>query len=261
VNSPRYHRGMFVVAPKGVFFSLLIIGLGVIFLLDQMGIVSAHYVFRYFWPAIFIFLGLDSLLFCRGVGRSGGIFFTLLGAVLLLGNLGYLHFRWTMIWPFILIYWGAWMLFRSLRRHIWGRHEMNDWDDRVHEWVNRRPAHDAQFEESNEGTLRLEALFSTVKRRITAKNFTGGKVEAVFGEVELDLREADIEGDKAVLKADAVFGSGTILVPNTWVVRVLGSPVMGEYSDRTNQRPPEGSGTKQLVIRGGAVFGSIVIKN
>lgn len=248
-------------APKGIFFSLLIIGLGVIFLLDQMGIVSGHYVFRYFWPAIFIFLGLDSLLFSRGVGRSGGIFFTLLGAILLLGNLGYLHFRWTIVWPFILIYWGVWLLFRSLRRQIWGRADQEDWERRVNYWVNQRPSRAAQFEESDEGSFRLEALFSTVKRRITAKNFTGGKMEAVFGEVELDLREAEMEGDSAVLKADAVFGSGTILVPNTWVIRNLGSPMMGEYADRTNQRPPEGAGAKQLVIRGGAVFGSIIIKN
>lgn len=247
------------VAPKGLFFSLLIIAVGVIFLLDQMGIVSAHYVFHFFWPAIFIFLGLDSLFFARGVGRSGGIFLTLLGAVLLLGNLGYLHVRWTIVWPFILIYWGVWLLIRSIRTKTGKRAEWEEWTNHMSARAAR--GEEPAVEDSNDVSLRLEAVFSTVKRRVTSKQFKGGKIESVFGEVEMDLRDAEIEGDQAVLKADAVFGSGRILVPNTWMIYNRGTAVMGEYADETNQRPPEGPGAKRLIVTGGAVFGSIVIKN
>jgi predicted membrane protein len=252
---------VYVLAPKGVFFSLLIIGVGVIFLLDQMNIVSAHYVFSYFWPAIFIFLGLDSLVFNRCAGRTGGVFLTVVGTVLLLGNLGYLHFRWTIIWPFILIYWGLWMLIKSLRHNLGKQNEPEGWKAHVNEWVASFPKREKDADESGDDTFRLEATFSTVKRRITSKNFKGGKMEAVFGEVEVDLRDAEIEGEEAVLKAEAVFGTGKIFVPNTWVIQSYGSPVFGEFTDQTHQRPPEGTGAKRLIIKGGAVFGSITVRN
>jgi hypothetical protein len=107
----------------------------------------------------------------------------------------------------------------------------------------------------------LVTVFSAVRRRIISQNFKGGKLVAVFGEFKVDLTDADIEGDYAEMEATAVFGAGEVRVPEKWMVSVRGAAVFGEYQDRTHQQPPQGAPTKRLVIKGGAVFGSVVIKN
>ena len=109
--------------------------------------------------------------------------------------------------------------------------------------------------------LHSETVFSSVNRRITSKSFRRGKIAAIFGEIKIDLTEAEVEGDETVIHADAVFGTGEIRVPDTWLVSCRGNAVFGEYADRTYHKSLEGSGAKRLLVKGGAVFGSIVIKN
>jgi hypothetical protein len=237
--------------PSGLSWGLAIIAIGTIFLLDQMEIVSAHHVFQYFWPAILIFFGVEGLLFCSGPGRFWGSFLTLAGAVLLLSNLGYLHIRWSMFWPLAIILWGLWILSRSLGgSSSWGS-----------KWVRPLSMGVETGLASDSPDLHADTVFSTTNRRITSKNFRGGKLAAVFGELKIDLTEAEIEGDEAVIHLDAVFGAVEIRVPIAWVVVSRGAAVFGEYSDRTVHGQPPNPGAKRLVVKGGAVFGSVVIKN
>ena len=237
--------------PPGLSWGVAIIAFGTILLLDQIGIVSARHIFQFFWPAILIFFGVEGLLFCSGPGRFWGSFLTLAGAVLLLSNLGYFHVRWTILWPLAVILWGVWILSRTLGgSSSWGP-----------KWV--RPL-DIGFDKgfaSDLADLHPDVVFSASQRRISSKNFRGGKVAAVFGELKIDLSEAEIEGDEARIHLDAVFGAVEIRVPNTWHVVCRGAPVFGEYSDRTFHGQPTGPGTKRLIVKGGAVFGSVIIKN
>ena len=85
----------------------------------------------------------------------------------------------------------------------------------------------------------------------------------MFGGIELDLWQAEIEGDAAVLHIDAIFGGVELRVPDTWVVSSEGQGIFGGYSDSTHQRPPTDPAQprKTLVIRGAAVFGGVEIRN
>jgi len=237
--------------PSGLSWGLAIVAVGIIFLLDLMGIVSAHYIFQFFWPAIFIFFGVEGVVFCSGPGRFWGSFLTLAGIVLLLSNFGYLHIRWSMFWPLAIILWGLWILLRSLGGpSSWGGQRIRPF----------RIGVGGEFA-SDSPELRTDTVFSASNRRITAKDFRGGKLAAVFGELKIDLTEADIEGDEAVIQLDAVFGAVEIRVPSTWIVASRGAAVFGEYSDRTVHSQAAGPGAKRLIVKGGAVFGSVVIKN
>jgi hypothetical protein len=237
--------------PSGLSWGLAIIAIGTIFMLDQMGIVSAHHIFQFLWPAILIFFGVEGLLFCSGPGRFWGSFLTLAGVVLLLSNLGYLHIRWSMFWPLAIILWGLWILSRSFGgSSSWGP-----------KWVRPLRIGVEPGFASDSADLHADVVFSATNRRITSKNFRGGKLAAVFGELKIDLTEAEIEGEEAVIQLDAVFGAVEIRVPNAWVVASRGAAVFGEYSDRTVHGQPPGPGAKRLVVKGGAVFGSVVIKN
>lgn len=99
----------------GLFVGLLIVGFGLVLLLDQEGIVSAHYVYRYFWPAIFIFFGLEFLVSSRFRGGRGliGVLMFAFGLLLLVGALGYLNVGFQTLWPVALILWGVWIVMRA----------------------------------------------------------------------------------------------------------------------------------------------------
>lgn len=99
----------------GLFVGLFIVVFGLVLLLDQEGFVSAHYVYRYFWPAIFIFFGLEFLVSSRfrgGRGLLGTLMFAF-GLLLLVGALGYLDVGFQTLWPVALILWGVWIVMRS----------------------------------------------------------------------------------------------------------------------------------------------------
>jgi hypothetical protein len=97
---------------------------------------------------------------------------------------------------------------------------------------------------------------------ITAADFQGGKVDCVFGGFEIDLRGATMLRDYAVLKVDAVFGGAEIKVPAAWEVVMKGSGVFGGFADQT-QHPDRNlnPNPKRLIVKGGAVFGGVTIKN
>ena len=113
------------------------------------------------------------------------------------------------------------------------------------------------------GALNEMAIFSGVEKRVSSKNFTGGRLVAMFGGIEIDLWQANIEGDEAVLHVDAIFGGIEIRVPDTWIVSSEGQGIFGGYSDSTHQRPASDGSQPQktLIIRGMALFGGVEIRN
>ena len=251
----KQKKRIFVYHAGGLSFGLFMIAIGVILLLGQIGIISTTYIFHYFWSAGLILFGIEAAFSRNSFNRDMGIFMILAGAVLLVSKLGYLHFGFSVLWPLALIYWGIWFLVRMPSRSSGFR---TTWPD-PKESAARQAAQAQSF--NTDSGLDVQALFGSVKPTINSKNFRGGKLESVFGEINLDLTQAEIEGDEAVIKADAVFGSCEIRIPATWDVVVRGNAVLGEYTDKTRQRMVEGVTAKRLIVKGGAVLGSVIIKN
>lgn len=239
--------------PRGLVWGILILGFGTILLLDQMGIASADALFRFFWPGVFLFFGVELISRHQGVAKVWGIFLTAVGALLLLDSFGIAHVRFAIVWPLLIIFWGFWMVAQAVGRG----HRSSS------EWVNNFVGHfkiDGNFD-SNEFQPESVAIFSAIKRRIVSKDFKGGKITAVFGGFEIDLTDADLAADETTLEVSAVFGGGEIFVPETWLVSVQGAAIFGEYADKTRHGPSPSSGAKKLLVKGAAVFGSVVVKN
>ena len=235
---------------RGLIFPLFIVALGVVFLLDQMGFASAQRILEYLWPAVLIYFGLAGLLFRALIGRFWGALLTLLGTLLLLNHLGY-RINVNIFWPIALIVWGLWLMGYALSGPKW----KTKWagvfaDNFVSKTGNESTAPDPE----------IVGVFSAIRRKITAQNFEGGKIVAVFAEVKLDLTGADLARDTVEMEATGVFGAVEVRVPDKWMVSVRGAAVLGEYSDRTRQQP-QGTPPKRLIIKGGAVFGNVVIRN
>src|SRR5262249_59019018 len=88
------------------------------------------------------------------------------------------------------------------------------------------------------GALNEIAVFSGIEKRITGKNFSGGRMVAIFGGIEIDLWQAGMEGDEAGLQIDAIFGGVEIRVPDTWLGSSHGQGGFGGVNDSTRLRPP-----------------------
>jgi hypothetical protein len=230
-----------------------IVAAGVVLLLDQQGLINADRVFSYFWPVVFIAGGSVMLIDCRGRGGRGiwGFVLVTVGVVLILENLGVAHIRFDAVWPLIIIGVGLLMIWRAIGPPPSGEAGRSWWD------YLRSGGSDASGSEFNH-----VAVFSGFKRRTTSKNFKGGKILAVCGGFQIDLRQADIEGDSAAIEAISFMGGGEIKVPYSWDVTMEGVGFMGGYVDETDQtQPPAGTPRKQLVVKGAAIMGGVVVKN
>jgi Cell wall-active antibiotics response 4TMS YvqF len=113
----RYRRDQFRSGfrrsgPPGIFLGLIILSLGVIFLLDQMGIVPAHESFRFFWGFVLTAWGVDILVTSRhDHSWFWGVLLTLFGvASMAQGMLGLIHISIGSLWPIILIVLGLLVL-------------------------------------------------------------------------------------------------------------------------------------------------------
>ncbi len=235
---------------RGLIFPLFIVALGVVFLIDKIGSASAQRIVAFFWPAVLIYFGLAGLLFRALIGRYWGALLTLLGTLLLLNRLGY-HINVDIFWPIALILWGLWMLGFALSGPKW----KTKWAGAFADNFVSRMGYD-----STAANPEIVGVFSAIRRRITAQNFEGGKIVAVFGEVKLDLTDADLARDTIEMEASGVFGAVEVRVPDKWQVSVRGAAILGEYSDRTRQQP-QGTPPKHLIIKGAAVLGNVIIKN
>lgn len=254
---------------RGLFMPLVLIGLGIIFLLDQFHVLYAGNVFAYFWPVVLIFFGLELLSGRSSPGRTlWGVVAIGASVALVMRNLGYWSFDIGRLWPLVLIGVGLSLLFRGGgRRYRYGY--VGRWRSRNRRHADFPPSADsgaspeassAPASPAGEASLDSVAVLGGVQRRITAQNFTGGRVVAFFGGFNLDLTRANIGGDTAVLELNALFGGGEVRVPDTWIIDLQGHALLGAYSDETHQNPPA-SGAKRLVVQGTAVFGGVVIKN
>ena len=82
--------------------------------------------------------------------------------------------------------------------------------------------------------------------------------------VELDLRDAKIEGDEATIEVNCIFGGAEIRVPDSWNVNSRSIPILGGFSDKTHISSAEdaaGGKRKTLIITGVVVFGGVEIDN
>lgn len=67
--------------------------------------------------------------------------------------------------------------------------------------------------ENKDGILTYSGVFGGVNERPQTKDFKGATVNALFGAVDLDLREIEITEKEVYLDISAIFGGVTILMP------------------------------------------------
>jgi predicted membrane protein len=218
---------------SGTFLGLILIAVGALWVLDSVNVIDFH--IKNWWPLILIVFGLLDLVNARRVFNFSGWFLIVLGGIFLLATNDIVI--WGEIWrygvPAILILIGLSMISRR----------------------DFRP----MIEASGEDEIGDSAVFGSAKRKINSKNFKGGSASRVFGDSKIDLREAELAGEGAVLDISSVFGDITVLVPKTWPLDIRSTKILGDFENNTeNEQKSEG---KRLVVRVNVIFGDIKIKN
>ncbi|HTS28306.1 MAG TPA: DUF5668 domain-containing protein [Bryobacteraceae bacterium] len=229
---------------SGLIPGLILVGVGALFFLNNLHIFYIRDWFR-FWPAILVAAGIVKLVDSTyPSGRVLGGILAGFGGIFLARALGFVDIGMREIWPLFLVGLGLLLL---VQRNA-------DWQMKLQ--VPGAP------QVSKSGNVKVDAVLGGSKRVVTSQSFRGGEVTAVFGGVELDLRQANITEDSAVIEINAVFGGVEMKIPRNWSAVVQGIGIFGGYADNTVQPEPVlAPGVKQLIVRGAAVFGGVEVKN
>jgi predicted membrane protein len=225
-------------ATSQVVLGLLVVGMGVLFLLDNLDILNFRHAIG-FWPLVFIVAGCAALFGNgpRSGNYMGGVLIAI-GLLMVLSRMGYFYISWGTLWPLVMIALGGLVLYRSLG-------------------PGRVMRHAAVAGAGPDNVVDIVAVLGGFERRVSAQDFRGGEITAVMGGCALDLREASIVKE-AVINVFTIWGGINIKVPPDWTVVLNGTPLMGGFSEKT-ATPPDGS--KRLVITGYAIMGGVEVRN
>lgn len=214
-----------------VYVGLIIVIIGIVFLLSNLNVIPLVSL-RVFWPLIFVIVGLFG--FFSGRAFMLNLMFIVLGVYILVLKNNWLAFdAGKVFWPGIIVIIGLTVVFGVFGG---GREKITDKD-----------------------SVNLFAFFGGNEQKLNTKEFKSASASAVFGGVTLDLRDADIAQDYAIIDAFAMFGGTEIIVPENWIVEVSGVPIFGAFENSTSKSAAPDS--KKLKIQGFAMFGGVDIRN
>ena len=220
----------------GIIFILVGIGL----LCKQLGLLDLGNIISLWWPLILIGTGVSQLS-RKPVSKTSGITLLVLGVLFQMRKLDIINVSlMRFFWPAIIIAIGVSMLFpRTLTKE---NYEFNK-------------------KEIDQDVVDNLALFSSVKSRNISKNFMGGSLVAIFGGIDIDLRDAALLNEGARMDVTAAFGGVTIIVPPEWTVVIKGIPIFGGWSNKTCGKNHVNTDTPVLTLHCFVAFGGVDIKN
>lgn len=216
----------------GIFFILV----GVIFAINALGVADINIFFDGWWTLFIIvpcFIGLFN-----DEDKKGSIIGLLIGGLLLLGCLDVINFDliWKLMVPIVLVIIGLSFIFKDA------------FNSKIKEEIKKL---------NKSGNKEYSATFSGQDLDFSNEEFSGCTLNAVFGGVKCDLREAIIKED-ALINASSIFGGITILVPNDVNVKIKSTAVFGGVSDERKKKTKDGQIT--IYVEATTVFGGIEIK-
>ncbi|MDP2886798.1 MAG: DUF5668 domain-containing protein [Ignavibacteria bacterium] len=218
---------------------LFVITLGVLYTLQNLGIIYAIDFTRY-WPILIAIYGAVKIIQSDTIPQKAwGAFWVFVGTIWVLDRMDVIYFDFVDLWPLILVALGLSLIWGSSRRRaaILGGQPVGD----------------------SSNTLNAFVFMGGFKRANDSQNFQGGEATAIMGGCEIDLRRATIRESEAVLNLVAIMGGVELRVPEEWNVILQGIPILGGYEDKTHH--PASDASKRLVIKGCAVMGGVEIKN
>ena len=231
-----------------VFFGVLVIVIGILFLVDKAGIAELDSLLDW-WPSLFILYGAWRLI----ANRFRSLFLPLLlifgGVVLQLRELDTADVFST-IWPAFLIALGVAIVIGGMR----SRNRRQRGGSSSHSASTIIDVDLGAPADADDGTLHAVA---GSQDRIVSGDFYDGSINVVMGNGTLDMRDATIVDKPATLEVSVVMGEVKVRVPTEWNVRIVNSSQIGDTKD--TRRSQNNSDDPDLIIRGSVTMGSLQI--
>ena len=216
---------------KNIILGIILIVVGVWFGLYATGVVKVNLLFDGWWTLFIIvpsFLGLFD-----EDGRTGSLIGLFVGVLLLLSCQDVLNFDIVLklIVPCVLIVTGLSFIFK-------GKIKTKNIE-------NVKAA----------GETNYNATFSGQNLDFSKEEFTGTKLDAVFGGIKCDLRNAIINDD-VVIEASAIFGGITIIVPKDVNIKITSTSIFGGVDGKSKMDKPG----KTIYVNATCLFGGVEVK-
>jgi hypothetical protein len=242
-----------------ILFGMALAVLGVLFTFDNLGMIDAEDYIRFLWPVGLIAYGTLNLIGTRAGGaRVWGTVALVAGIALMGQRLGLWHAELRAFAPLLLVMLGGYIVWQSMRSDgRTGTETSRDWRA-SYDHSARDYAIPATPTIDSGDTISAVAVLAGIDRRVTSAAFRGGELTAVLGGGQIDMREAIPVGGQAVIDVFAVMGGLEIKVPDSWVIEVRATPVLGAIRD--TRLPASGSGPR-LIVRGMVFLGGVEFKS
>ena len=216
---------------KNIILGIILIVVGVWFGLYATGVVKVNLLFDGWWTLFIIipsFLGLFD-----EDGRTGSLIGLFVGVLLLLSCQDVLNFDIVLklIVPCVLIVTGLSFIFKDK--------------------IKTKNIENVK----TVGGTNYNATFSGQNLDFSKEEFTGTKLDAVFGGIKCDLRNAIINDD-VVIEASAIFGGITILVPKDVNVKITSTSIFGGVDGKSKMDKPG----KTIYVNATCLFGGVEVK-
>ena len=201
-----------------VLIGLFLVIIGVIIFGNQNNFWDINIFFKGWWT---LFIIIPSIFAIIKQDYLTGTIGLVIGSLLLLSVNDYIEFR--SIWPVFIILIGLVLIFKTTGK--------------VKSLANEN----------------YTGVFSGSDAVISGE-FKGTSATAIFGGVDLNLKNAEIQ-ENVVIDCLCLFGGIDIIVPDNVMVKVKGYPVFGGIENKVNKT--EG---KVVFINASCIFGGITIK-
>jgi len=220
---------------ENIFWGLLFIVIGTIIALNSLGVTDIDIFFKGWWT-LFIILPSIKGLFSKNE-KTWSFIFLLIGVALLLCAQGVIsgEIIGKMIFPAILIIVGLSIIFKDV---------IGENIDNKIKSLNKENAQE------------YYATFSGQNLKFTDDEFKGANLNAIFGGIDLDLKDANIVQDQ-VISLSAIFGGIDIIVPPNVNVKVKSTSLFGGVDNKIKSYK---EGVPTIYVKAFCLFGGADIK-
>jgi len=240
---------------------LILVCVGAALLLRNSGFPLPYWLFS--WPVILILVGIYSGV-KHNFRNNGWIVMIAIGGFFLIDRVIPGLSLAPYFWPVLIIALGVIFIIRP-KKERWNNFLDEEEKKNVTASVSDISVTSSNSKNSyysdNSDYLKVDSVFSGVKRNIVSKNFQGGKIACVFGGADIDLTQADIQG-KVMIKLDVVFGGAKLIVPPHWTIyNEIDGAFHGVDDKRKYNAATAIDPEKTLVLKGSVVFGGVEIRS
>ncbi len=222
---------------RNIILGVILIIIGILLGGDTLGLFHINIFFKGWWTLFIIIPCLIDLF--NDKDKKGNIIGLIIGILLLLACRDVISFDiiWKLLLPIIIIVIGLSLIFK------------NSFNPEVNEKINTLSK---KFSDK-EGYF---ATFSGQEIKLDKETFNGTSINAIFGGVTLDLRDAVIKDD-VVINTCAVFGGIDLIVPEDVKIKVKSNSIFGGVSNK--KKSDSGTG-KTIYVNATCIFGGVEIK-